>query len=1422
MKPCKLTISAFGPYAGKTEVDFECLGDRGVYLITGDMGSGKTMIFDAITFALYGEASGNIRESDMFRSKYAKDEVRTYVELKFLYQGKCYTVIRNPEYKRLKARGNGFTIQKGDAELIYPDERQPVTKFKEVTRAIIELIGLDYRQFTQIAMIAQGDFQKLLMAGTVERIEIFRKIFHTNIYQEIQHKLREAVKERWKEYDETCRSINQYLSGVVCENEPILALELEELKRLRFEGKIERGMELLKYLIEKDQIDIEKLDGQIRELEQNIQQEDQLLGKTRYNQQMREKLHRKQQCLKELLPQLEEAKVCLQEKKVAAVECENLSRLIQIGNDSLENYQRLYEYKNLEKEKIERIIEKNNKKKEKEEQIGQLKEQIKEKRCYLKTLKVVGEEREHLIYQKEKLEQLKKELSSCLKKLINLEEEKEEVEEDLQVKEKEKNENLLSIQGIQEQLEDWNDLDIIEVSLNNRQELLQNQKDHLVKWKMEWESIENQIIQQDKCLSLFLKQESALREEQEKLSQSLEQQRAIFNKELECQHQTEELEKKQKEFVELSTQIREAESIAKITRLQQTDLQNQEQERKLQLNEYQKEWECVKDADLRLACLEQEKLTLDSNKSHMLEVKACEQRLEEEKKNLNEKQKMYMVVSDKRDSLREVYHKLERLFFDAQAGMLASSLHEGEKCPVCGSVDHPMLASLPDEVPKKKELDKKRKALDEKKEEAQQLSIDCNYIKGQIQKEEENVREKGKDLFGEIDSKEIFKRLKEEIEKLNTREQELTKEVKKVQVEKLRSQELEKILCEEQNLIYNIQIQMKKKEQEFAVAKGQLEDKTKQLKKLIAELPWIEPDLQNENNLSEKSILDQIALVLESHLEQSKGLWKDAIEKRKKYEERTCKIERLQEEIVCLEMEKKKSQQLLDSLTGRKQMLQEQIQTQTKIVFTLNSKSGIMAMEEMLLQLQTQLKEVTKQQNKTIKEIKQRDLLKKQKEDLEAKQLDFNQRIQRLQNSLEILKNKLDETKKQMLVFLSQQNIPTNGKGSDQNIEEITEREQQKRAVKIESQLVLELEKIQLQIQTNQKKIEEKKQLETEIPQLETLLIELQEVVTQLDLSLARLKTEKENLVDQINQTRQLLGEQSKEEIEQQICLYQEHKQKLEQDLEKAEQAYQEYQAQQTVLNSAITTLEGQLLETEELKEEELVNRKEQYSLQRDAIIRKRTEAYAAFKKNSQIYNSVKEKQDTMITIEKEYIWMKSLSDTANGTLNGKRKIELETFIQMNYFDQILRRANLRLLTMSCGQYELKRQEDEESKKGKAGLDLNVIDHYNATERSVKTLSGGESFLASLSLALGLSDEIQSYAGGIQLDTMFVDEGFGSLDEEALGQAINALERLTEENRLVGIISHVSELKERMERKIIVTKNRGKNSVGSSIKLVIG
>lgn len=199
------------------------------------------------------------------------------------------------------------------------------------------------------------------------------------------------------------------------------------------------------------------------------------------------------------------------------------------------------------------------------------------------------------------------------------------------------------------------------------------------------------------------------------------------------------------------------------------------------------------------------------------------------------------------------------------------------------------------------------------------------------------------------------------------------------------------------------------------------------------------------------------------------------------------------------------------------------------------------------------------------------------------------------------------------------------------------------------------------------------------------------------------------------------------------------------------------------------------------------------------------------------VTGSLRSESEEISVGEKRYTWLKALSNTANGNISGKEKVMLETYIQMTYFDRIIARANTRFMVMSGGQYELKRRKEAENNRSQSGLDLDVIDHYNGTERSVKTLSGGESFKASLSLALGLSDEIQASAGGVKLDTMFVDEGFGSLDEESIDQAMKALLSLVDGNRLVGIISHVADLKNRIDKQIVVTKEK---SGGSKAQII--
>ena len=194
MRPVKLIMSAFGSYAGKTEIDFTEI-PNGLFLITGDTGAGKTTVFDAITYALYDRTSGGTRDGNMMRSQYAGEETSTYVEYTFLYQKKEYKIRRNPEYLRLGKRryADGsprYVKETPKVELTLPDGSIFKGKKRETDQKISEIIGLDADQFTQISMIAQGEFLKLLLAESRERKKIFSRIFQTRFYYRIQEELK--------------------------------------------------------------------------------------------------------------------------------------------------------------------------------------------------------------------------------------------------------------------------------------------------------------------------------------------------------------------------------------------------------------------------------------------------------------------------------------------------------------------------------------------------------------------------------------------------------------------------------------------------------------------------------------------------------------------------------------------------------------------------------------------------------------------------------------------------------------------------------------------------------------------------------------------------------------------------------------------------------------------------------------------------------------------------------------------------------------------------------------------------------------------------------------------------------------------------------------------------------------------------------
>lgn len=215
MRPLTLTLSAFGPYAGETTIDFEALGQNGLYLICGDTGAGKTTLFDAICFALFGEASGGVRRSDMLRSQYAAPETPTEVRLTFTYDGARYTVRRNPTYERPKKRGDGMTTEAAAAELYLPDGRV-IDRLGDVNARIVALLGVDRDQFSQIAMLAQGEFLKLLLAPTADRQAIFRKLFKTERFQQLQERLKEEARRLSDDCEAEYRSLKQAMRSIVC------------------------------------------------------------------------------------------------------------------------------------------------------------------------------------------------------------------------------------------------------------------------------------------------------------------------------------------------------------------------------------------------------------------------------------------------------------------------------------------------------------------------------------------------------------------------------------------------------------------------------------------------------------------------------------------------------------------------------------------------------------------------------------------------------------------------------------------------------------------------------------------------------------------------------------------------------------------------------------------------------------------------------------------------------------------------------------------------------------------------------------------------------------------------------------------------------------------------------------------------------
>ena len=230
MKPIKLIISAIGPYAEEMPpIMFDAFEEKGLFLISGDTGAGKTTIFDAICFALYGKTSGTYRDEKNLRSEYAGDSVQSYVDFYFSHQGREFHVWRQPSYERQKQRGSGVILEKEKA-ILYEEGQTPIEGLTQVNNAIEELLHINEKQFKQIVMIAQGEFWYLLNAKTDQRTEILRKIFLTDGYKNIESKLKDRMDASYKIKVKAEDSIIQHFEDVSVNEKDELFGELEDIK----------------------------------------------------------------------------------------------------------------------------------------------------------------------------------------------------------------------------------------------------------------------------------------------------------------------------------------------------------------------------------------------------------------------------------------------------------------------------------------------------------------------------------------------------------------------------------------------------------------------------------------------------------------------------------------------------------------------------------------------------------------------------------------------------------------------------------------------------------------------------------------------------------------------------------------------------------------------------------------------------------------------------------------------------------------------------------------------------------------------------------------------------------------------------------------------------------------------------------------
>ncbi len=324
MKPVKLIISAIGPYAGlMPAIEFQTFEEKGLFLISGDTGAGKTTIFDAICFALYGTTSGTYRDTKNLRSEYAKDSVQSYVDFYFSHQGREFHVWRQPSYERQKQRGFGMITEKERA-VFYEEGQPPIEGLTQVNNAVKELLHIDEKQFKQIVMIAQGEFWDLLNAKTEQRTEILRTIFLTGGYKNIEYKLKDRMDAGRRTEEEAENSIIQYFEDVTAGEEDALLGELEELKSRAGQSgsawNLDEILDVTERLILSDKERLQGMQADLKKAEAELKENNEKLALARINNsflEKRDRLETEKEALEQKKPEMDEMGRLLEKQKKA-------------------------------------------------------------------------------------------------------------------------------------------------------------------------------------------------------------------------------------------------------------------------------------------------------------------------------------------------------------------------------------------------------------------------------------------------------------------------------------------------------------------------------------------------------------------------------------------------------------------------------------------------------------------------------------------------------------------------------------------------------------------------------------------------------------------------------------------------------------------------------------------------------------------------------------------------------------------------------------------------------------------------------------------------------------------------------------------------------------------------------------------------